>query len=128
MNYKGPEFQEGFNRANLLIHDGPQQRNNVNDHAATSYTQAKLRFGQYLNEHIIPIYKLDHAAAEKDEDIALINDWMENRMINDLGCDLLVAKYALMTVEYKSVEEALEVIFGKPEDGGSVTHPFFGYT
>ena len=49
-------------------------------------------------------------------------------MINDLGCDLLVAKYALMTVEYKSVEDALEVIFGAPEDEGTVTHPFFGYS
>ena len=49
-------------------------------------------------------------------------------MINDFGCDLLVAKYALMTVKYKSVEEALEVIFGAPENEGNVTHPFFGYT
>ena len=58
----------------------------------------------------------------------MINDLMEDRMIKDLGCDLLVAKYALMTVEYRGVEEALEVIFGSPEDQGAVTHPFFGYT
>ena len=43
---------------------------------------------------------------------------MENRMILDFGCDMLVAKYALATVDYRSVEEALEVIFG--EEAGSV--------
>ena len=58
----------------------------------------------------------------------MINDWMENRMINDFGCDLLVAKYALIMVQYKSVEEAIEVIFGAPEDVDTVGHPFFGYT
>ena len=51
-------------------------------------------------------------------------------MIKDLGCDLLVAKYALISVEYRGVPEALEVLFGGgPEDQGSVvSHPFFGYT
>lgn len=64
---------------------------------------------------------------DSDPDIALINESIENRMIKDFGCDLLVAKYALITVEYRGAEEALEVIFGDPEDSMNITHPFFGY-
>ena len=52
---------------------------------------------------------------------------MENQLIVDFGCDMLVAKYALAVAQYRSVEEALEVIFGAPGDQGAVAHPFFGY-
>ena len=49
---------------------------------------------------------------------------MKNRIIKDFGFDALVAEYALIMVKYKSVEEAVNVIFG---DEGGIQHPFFGY-
>jgi len=40
-------------------------------------------------------------------------------MVKDFGCDLLVAKYALITVDYSSVDDACDIIFGSgsPESG-----------
>ena len=47
--------------------------------------------------------------------------------MRDMGCDILVAKYALIMVEYRSVNEALEIIFGGFDEHEDLKHPFFGY-
>ena len=52
---------------------------------------------------------------------------MENQIVRDMGCDILVAKYALIVVEYRSVNEALEIIFGGFDEQEDLKHPFFGY-
>ena len=43
---------------------------------------------------------------------------MKNQLIIDFGFDTLVADYALIMVEHRSVQEAVNFIFG--EDDGSV--------
>ena len=48
-------------------------------------------------------------------------------MENDFGCDFSVARYALLKVEYRGVDEATEYIFGD-FDQTVMNHPFFGYT
>jgi len=52
---------------------------------------------------------------------------MEKQIESDFGCDLSVARYALAKVDYCSVEEAIEHIFGG-FDQNVMHHPFFGYT
>ena len=52
---------------------------------------------------------------------------MEKQMTNDFGIDLLVAQYALISVEYTSVEAAFEFIFGSGEESETLQHRFFGY-
>ena len=47
-------------------------------------------------------------------------------MVNDIGVDLLVAKHALISVEYRSVDAANQFIFGDGI-GDSLNHRFFGY-
>ena len=47
-------------------------------------------------------------------------------MIEKFGLDLLVAKYALISVQYRGIGEALELIY-VDEGGQAVSHPFFGY-
>ena len=51
---------------------------------------------------------------------------MESQMVNEIGVDMLVAKYALISVEYRSVEAATEFIFGNGI-GEPLNHRFFGY-
>ena len=64
-----------------------------------------------------------------DKEVTLMRSTMETQMSRDFGCDLLVAKYALISVEYSGVPEAVEVIFGgSAEDGVPLKHPYFGYT
>ena len=46
--------------------------------------------------------------------------------MNDVGVDILVAKYALISVEHRSVEAAVDFIYGS-EDNDMLTHRFFGY-
>ena len=50
-------------------------------------------------------------------------------MVKDFGCDLLVAKYALITVDYSSVDDACDIIFGSGSpESGPLQHPYFAYT
>ena len=48
-------------------------------------------------------------------------------MIDEIGIDRIVALYALCSVEYRSVEEAMAFIFGTGDDNEPRQHPFFGY-
>ena len=48
-------------------------------------------------------------------------------MERDYSLDLLVAKYALAKVDYRSIEEAVEIIFGGTDENEPKQHPFFGY-
>ena len=48
-------------------------------------------------------------------------------MIDEIGIDRIVALYALYSVEYRSVEEAMAFIFGTGDDNEPRQHPFFGY-
>ena len=51
---------------------------------------------------------------------------MEDTLFVNLGCDYLVAQYALTLTNYQSVEAATEFIFGT-DDTDLHTHPFIGY-
>ena len=46
--------------------------------------------------------------------------------MNNVGVDILVAKYAMISVEHSSIEAAVDFIYGS-EDNDAVTHKFFGY-
>ena len=40
---------------------------------------------------------------------------LESQLVNNYAFDILVAKYALISVEYRSLEEALELIYGNDD-------------
>ena len=48
-------------------------------------------------------------------------------MQRDFGLDLAVVKWALYKVDYESLEEATDFIYGGFDDEGAIKHPFFGY-
>ena len=51
---------------------------------------------------------------------------MEDTLFINMECDYLVAQYALVKTEYKSVEAGVEFIFGT-DDNDLYIHPFVGY-
>jgi len=101
--------------------------------------RAKLAFAEYLNAKILPdavqrgiiLPDVDDedSVNSLDEEVRFENASMENQMVQKFGVDMLVARYALVSVEYRSIEAAVDIIFGDDSNVGQLMeHPFFGYT
>ena len=110
--------------------------NQADDSQPKSFAQAKIRFAEYVlqeEKKCQTDYGFGKNDVDSDEEdllmgaINLVRESMENQMVRDFNIDLLVAKYALAKVEYRSVEEATEIIYGGTDEDDIKMHPFFGY-
>ena len=72
-----------------------------------------IRFVQYF-EQKFPEH--EHLSLTEDEEERAN---MINKMTINYDCSIFVAKYALQTVNYESIEAALVVIYGDPNDQNS---------
>ena len=91
----------------------------------SSYVKAKMDFAEYFNNEVLP--QAQQRGFNINEDTVQI---LETQMVGNFGVDLLVAKYALIQVDYRSIDAALDFIFGDDvyNDYEPLQHRFFGYT
>ena len=118
-----------FNLQQALINPDEDRTASKFEEPLTSRMQAKMRFLEFMRDEGISIG--DDSVIDNDDpleqELRLSRKTMEKQMENDFGCDFSVARYALLKVEYRGVDEATEYIFGG-FDQAVMSHPFFGYT
>ena len=77
-----------------------------------SVQKAKLKINTLINRHKeLSVDDVLEMAQKSDE-----RQLMENTLFAKLGCDYLVARYALTLTDYQSIEAATEIIFGRDDD------------